>query len=164
MKSLLVIIIVIILLVGGWYFLMQQEEVGEVDIPFDEEATIDEDNPYEVAETVVPMSPRNEIMHETFNKVLGEVFGEEPKLVNSGDILALAYVVNRVITPEDASEARDLLAEEGYELEGTLTGEDLYELHLSAEILEQEYRGNIHAEFYVTEEGEETQIIKVLVL
>ncbi len=164
MKKILGIIIVVILLVGGWYFLTQQEEAEEIRVPLDQEVVIDEEGPYEEAETVVPMDPRNETMHETFELVLGEIFEKEPKLINSGDVLALAYIVDRVITPNDVSEVRDLLGEAGYELEGTRTEEDLYELHLSAEILGQEYRGNIHVEFYLTEEGEKAQIIKILVL
>ncbi len=168
MKYIVVFVVVAILAVGGWYFFLQ-DETEEVDLPEEEVTTeetdveedVDTDNPYDTAETVVPMQERNEVLHGDFSYVLGEVFEKEPKLVRSGDILVLSYVVDRIITTDDVSEIRDLLIEEGYEPEGTDAGEDSYDLNFSAEILDQEYSGNLYVLIHTAEEGEDAQRIEV---
>ncbi len=187
------IIILILVIVGsiavylGWKFIGGFIERGpeetakmfekyEQEIPFEEiremmeesqieEIDTEQEDPYETAETVVPMSPRNETMHEHFKKVLGQVFEKDPKLVGSGDITALAYIVDRVITTDDVFQIRDLLQEEGYDLSGTDVKGSRYELSFSAEILDQEYRGNIFVIISTSQETEEyTQRIEVRIL
>ncbi len=129
-----------------------------------EEVEEEEEDLYETVRTVVPMTPRNEVMHEHFKRVLEEVFEKEPKLVGSGDITALAYIVNRVITPDDIIQTRDLLEQEGYELSHSKAEDWRYELRFSAEILDREY-GAIFVIFSTSEEMEEyTQRIEVRIL
>ncbi len=174
MSKIIISIIVFVVIIGGAYFLfMSQDAVEDIDLYLEEEIIFEEEeerideNPYEVAEIVVPTQERNEVMHQTFEEVLSEVFEKEPKLTrltSSGDILALSYLVDRVITPDDVSQIRDLLQEEGYELEGTDTSEEAYDLNFSAEILDQEYRGNIYVLIHTAEEGEKRQKVEVRIL
>ncbi len=167
MKNVLIVLIALLLIGGGvWYFM--QEEAEELDTPSEEEVIpeeeVDRDNPYETAETVVPVQERNEVMHETFGAVLEEVFEKEPRLVSSGDILVLSYIVDRAITPDDVAEVRSFLEEEGYELEGTDIEDDSYDLNFSAKILDYDYQGNIYVLISTAEEGEDTQTIEVRIL
>ncbi len=177
-KTIIIIVVLLLLLAGGWFIYSQQTDTSDLPstVPeTDEEAKVDtskqeeeeevaEEDPYEIAETVYPIQERNMVMHETFEVVLEEVFEREPKLVDSGDILALSYVVDRIITPDDVSQISELLEEEGYELEGVETEDDSYDLNLSAEILEQEYEGNIYVLVHTAEEGETAQRIEVRIL
>ncbi len=171
MKNIVIFLVVIALAVGGWYFFFEYEaeevDVDEEEVVIEEddvEEDVDTDDPYETAETVVPMQERNEVLHEDFSYVLGEVFEKEPKLVSSGDILVLSYVVDRVITSDDVSEIRDLLVEEGYELVGTDAREDSYDLNFSVEVLGQEYSGNFYVLIHTVEEGESAQKIEIRIL
>ncbi len=144
----------------------QEQEEAEEDLVPDEDEDVDteEENPYDLAEEIIPMDDRNVAMDENFSSVLEKVFEKDPKLVESGEILALAYVVGRVITADDVTKIRGLLEEEGYELVGTDIEEDKYELNLSAEILGQKYDGNIYVVFWTAEEGENAQKIEVRIL
>ncbi len=135
-----------------------QEEDGE------SEEDKKKDNPYAAAKTVDPIQDRNVKMDEDFREILGEVFEKEPKLVESGNILILSYVVDRTITSEDVTEIKDRLQEKDYELEGTESKENEYDLNFSAEILDQEYNGNIYVLVHTTEEGENAQKIEVRIL
>lgn len=117
--------------------------------------TVGEDNPYYKAKTLVPMQERNIAMHEVFNPILKEIFGKEPKLVKTGDILILEYVVNRSSTTDDVTEIRDSLIEKDYEFVGADTGDGEYDLNFSAEILGQYYNGNIYVQMFTAEYYEE---------
>ncbi|MFP4539639.1 MAG: SpoIIIAH-like family protein [Candidatus Paceibacterota bacterium] len=138
----------------------EDKENGE-----DEEADESEtDDPYANAEEVEVVQDLNTTMHEDFAPVLEEVFEKEPKLVETGDILILSYVVDRPITSDDVKDIREMLQERGYESEGTDAKEDAYDLNFSAEILDQEYNNNIYVLIHTTEEGEEAQKIEVRIL
>ncbi|MGM0482552.1 MAG: hypothetical protein ACQEP6_01655 [Patescibacteria group bacterium] len=180
MKKVIVIIAVIIILaVAAWLFFYSNEEAPDQEQEPNEEEEVaqneneeedndaegdEEDNPYDTAETVEPMAERNVVMDEDIREVLGEVFEKEPKLVESGDILILSYVVDRTITSDDVTEIKDLLQEKDYELEGTDARENEYDLNFSAEILDQEYNGNIYVLVHTAEEGENAQKIEVRIL
>ncbi len=186
-KTKLVLIIVILAFaVGGWYFLSGQGEVEEP-ASFESEEVVEpetevemgteagtegeeQEDPYVTAQTVEPIESDNTTMHEDFSAVLEEIFGKEPKLIKTGGITRLSYVVNRVITTDDVMEAKDLLAEKGYELQDSSTQEDRYEMNLSVseDVLEERYDGDIggslYINFYTAEEGEAAQrvVIKTL--
>ncbi len=187
MKKITIIFAIVILTfaVGGWYFLSEQEEVEET--PFFENMEVaeqkvrereaevetetkEQENPYVTAQTVEPIEEDNITMHKDFGAVLREVFGEEPKLVETGGITRLSYIVNRVITTDDVMEAKNLLAEKGYELQDSSTKEDRYEINLSVseDVLEEKYNGDVggsmYINFWTAEEGEEMQrvVIKTL--
>ncbi len=196
MKKTTIILSVIILTfaVGGWYFLSGPGEVKEL-TSFENEEVVDQEvkekteaeteekepetneeepeekeNPYLTAQTVKPIEKDNITMHEDFSAVLEEVFGKEPKLVETGGITRVSYIVNRKITSDDVMEAKDLLAEKGYELQDSNTKEDKYEINLSIseDILEEKYDGDVggsmYINFFTAEEGEEAQrvVIKTL--
>ncbi len=162
-KTALIIIVLLVLVVGGLYFYFQAENIGDPEVE-NEEEIVDEDNPYYAVEEVQPITERNIVMHEDFASVLEEIFGEEPKLVETGDVLALSYVVNRVIEDDDIPEIISFLEERDYRLEGTDSDADSHDLNFSAEILEQEYRGNIYVLIHTTEEGEDAQKVNVRIL
>ena len=132
--------------------------------PKEEEAGVEEEDPYVLAEEIVPIDDRNIAMDEDFRSALEEIFEKEPKLVNAGEILALSYVVDRTITGDDVTEMKALLEERGYGLVGTKIEEDRYELNVSAEILDQYYNGNIYVMFFTAQEGEHAQNIDVKIL
>lgn len=173
-KTIAIIAIIVILAIAAWLIFYseektqdqepdQEEEVVQ-DENEDEEENTDEDDPYISAETVEPVAAINVEMDKHFREVLGEVFEEEPKLVSTGDILILSYVVDRTITSDDVMEISDLLEENGYELEGTDTKENEYDLNFSAEMLHAEYNGNIYVLISTAEEGEDAQKIEVRIL
>lgn len=151
----------------------EEVEVNDKEEEVDNEegiAEIDEVNPYDEAEKTVPMDDRNIVMDEDFRSVLNEIFEKEPKLVSTGNILALSYVVDRVITTDDVTKIKELLEEKGYETIGTSTGGNEYEfgISVSEENLEEKYEGNVGGSMYVViwtaEEGENAQRIKVRLL
>ncbi len=169
-KITIIVLLIIVLLVGGWYFFYEYEqedpveEETEEEVAEKEEDVEEKDDPYEVAEEVAPMSDRNVAMDKDLREIFEEVFGEDPKLTESGEILALSYVVNRNITSDDVSEVKDMLedAEHGdYEVVGTESQENEYELNLSAEIEGEEYNNNIYIRLFTDEEGEKSQRIEV---
>jgi len=176
MKNAVIVIVILLLAVGGWYLYSQQEE-GEPEEEIEELDTTEEredkedENPYTEAETIIPIDDRNVVMHEDLGSVLEEVFEEEAKLIDSGDITVLAYVVNREITSDDATEIKDLLAEKGYETERTSTKDGFYDLDVSIteEVLEDKYNGdfggNPYIQVWTNERGEENAqmvIVKAL--
>lgn len=136
----------------------------------EEEDETDKEGLYATAETVEPIQEKNVAMHEDFSEVLGEVFEEEPKLVETGGIDRVSYVTNRVITSDDVMEIKDLLAEKGYETRNSSTEGDKYQLDLSIseDVLEEKYNGdpggNMYFKMWTAEEGENAQRIKVLTL
>ncbi len=170
MKKILIFVLVLILLVGLWWFLVQDEYEEPDPENGDEVVEIDEDNPYHQAEEITPIGSRNEVMDEDFRLVLNEIFEEEPKLVKSGEITALSYIVDRPITPEDVTDIKELLEVEGYETAATSSEDDEYELDISLteELLEDKYDGdlggNMYVVFWTTEEGEDAQKIEVKLL
>ncbi len=179
--AIVIVIIVVLLLAGGWWYfygqedLVEEEREEEVDEETEEERDEEteeerdearEDDPYHQAETVVPVSDRNMLMDEDLRSIFEEVFGEAPKLTNTAEEgLVLSYVVNRNITPDDVIEVREMLEDRGhhgeYEVVGTDSQENEYELNLAAEIAGEEYGGNIYALFYTDEEGENSQRIEI---
>ncbi|GEM_PF-1726606 len=187
MKKIITVIVVVVLLVGGWYFFSQEEAPEDPEVP-EEEEVVDVDpeevdgveseevgeeaeNPYTEAETITPIDERNVVIHEDLGSVLEEVFEEEAKLIDSGNITVLTYVVNREITSDDAIEIRDLLAEEGYETERTSTKDGFYDLDvfITEEVLEEKYDGdfggNPYIQVWTNERGEENAqmvIVKAL--
>lgn len=178
MKSAIIVIIILLLAVGGWYFYSQQEgedmngeeEIEELDAT-EEREDEEEENPYTQAETIIPIDDRNVVMHEDLGSVLEEVFEEEAKLIDSGDITVLAYIVNREITSDDATEIKDLLGEKGYVTERTNTKDGFYDLDISIteEVLEEKYGGdfggNPYIQVWTNERGEENAqmvIVKAL--
>ncbi len=147
---------------------VEEEEITEEEVEEEEEESEnDEDDHYETAEEVVPMSDRNVALDEDLSSMLEEIFEEEAKLVQTGEIDALAYVVDRVITPDDVSEMKDLLEENGYETVGTQAKENFYDLNLSVseDVLEERYDGemggNMYLQMWTAEEGEDAQKIVV---
>jgi len=167
MKKVLIFVLVLILLVGLWWFLAQDEHEDPDPENGDEVVEIDEDNPYYQAEEVAAIGSRNEALDEDFRLVLSQIFEEEPKLVESGEITALSYVVDRPITSEDVTDIKELLEIEGYETVATSSEDDEYELDISLteELLEDKYDGdpggNMYVVFWTTEEGEDAQKIEV---
>ena len=178
MKNAIVVIIILLLAAGGWYFYSQQEgedmngeeeiEEGEIN---EEEVGEEIKNPYTEAETIIPIDDRNVVIHEDLSSVLEEVFEEEAKLVDSGNITVLTYVVNREITSDDAIEIKDLLAEKGYGTERASTKDGFYDLDISIteEVLEEKYDGdfggNPYIQVWTNERGEENAqmvIVKAL--
>jgi len=149
-----------------------QEEVnGKQEAAKEEDKEeIDEDNPYEEAEEIVPMEDRIITMDEEFSSVLKEVFEKEPKLVSTGDIQPLDYVVNRVITTDDVTKIKDLLEEKGYEtVDSSIEGNEYeFDISITEEILEEKYEGDVGGNMYVViwtaEEGENAQKIYVRTL
>ena len=150
----------------------EEEDKGKEEAMEDEEGTAetDEVNPYDEAEKIVPMDDRNIVMDEDFRSVFDEVFENEPKLVSTGDITALSYVVDRVITTDDVSKIKDHLEEKGYETVGTRTEAKEYEFDISIaeDILEEKYDGdpggNMYVVIWTAEEGENAQRIVVRLL
>ncbi len=149
-----------------------QEEVnGKQEAAKEEDKEeVDEDNPYEEAEEIVPMEDRIITMDEEFSSVLEEVFEKEPKLVSTGDIQPLDYVVNRVITTDDVTKIKDLLEEKGYEtVDSSIEGNEYeFDISITEEILEEKYEGDVGGNMYVViwtaEEGENAQKIYVRTL
>ena len=149
-----------------------EEEVDEVEETNgeEEEADLEEDDPYEEAVEIEPMQERNVVLDEDFRSVLVNIFEEEPKLVSAGDITALVYIVDRVITSDDVKEIRDLLEEKGYETVGTKIDEHRYELNISIaeELMEEKYDGdpggNMYVKMWTAEEGEDAQMIMITFL
>lgn len=136
----------------------------------DDDEQVDEENPYDDAEKIVPVSDRIIAMDEDFRSVLKEIFEEEPKLVSTSEFNPLVYVVDRVITPDDVSEIKELLGNNGYETAGTEAEENRYELDISisGEVMEEKYEGdvggNMYVEIWTAEEGEKAQKIYVKTL
>ncbi len=123
----------------------ETEETEEKEPETNEEENEEKENPYLTAKTVEPIEDDNITMHEEFSAVLEEVFGEEPKLIGTGGITRLRYIVNRVISADDVMEAKNLLAEKGYELKDSNAGENKYDLDLSIseDVLENKYDGSV---------------------
>ena len=149
-----------------------EEEVDEVEETNgeEEEADLEEDDPYEEAVEIEPMQERNVVLDEDFRSVLVKVFEKEAKLVSAGDINALVYIVDRVITSDDVKEIMDLLEEKGYETVGTKIDEHRYELNISIaeELMEEKYDGdpggNMYVKMWTAEEGEDAQMIMITFL
>lgn len=148
----------------------EEGEGGEATTTDEEEGAdeeTEEDDPYATAEIVEPVDDKNIAIHEDVGAVLGEVFEEEPKLVETGGITRASYVVDRVITSDDVLEIKDLLAEKGYETRNSSTEGDKYELDLSIseDVLEEKYDGdpggNMYLNIWTAEEGENAQRIQV---
>ncbi|MGM0439149.1 MAG: hypothetical protein ACQEP3_01790 [Patescibacteria group bacterium] len=180
MKKTIIFIVIIILLGVGWFFLQDEveepaaengEEVEEEVEESEEEMDEETEDPYTEAEIIDPIDDRNLTMHEDLSTVLEEVFEQEAKLIDSGDVTVLTYVVNREITSDDAGEISDLLAEKGYETERTDSKDGFYDLDISItdEVLEEKYDGdfggNPYIQVWTTERGEENAqmiIVKAL--
>jgi len=149
-----------------------EEEVDEVEETNgeEEEADVEEVDPYEAAVEIEPMQDRNVVLDEDFRSVLVEVFEKEAKLVSAGDINALVYIVDRVITSDDVKKIMDLLEEKGYETVGTEIDEHMYELDISIaeELMEEKFDGdpggNMYVKMWTTEEGENAQMIMITFL
>ena len=172
MKKTLVFIIIVILAIGLWLFFAEDIE-EELDLENGEEVEMEEEieDPYEGAETITPIDDRNVTISEDLSPILESVFEDSPKIIDSGDVRALTYVVNREITSDDVVEIRELLTDAGYETTRTESEEDFYELDISIteEVLEEKYDGdfggNPYIEIWTTESGEENgQMIIVKVL
>ena len=172
MKKTLVFIIIVILAIGLWWFFAEDVE-EELDLENGEEVEMEEEieDPYEEAEAIVPVDERNVAIDNDLTPILESVFEDSPKLIDSGDIRTLTYVVSREITSDDVVEIRELLTDVGYETTRTDSEEDFYELDISIteEVLEEKYDGdfggNPYIEIWTTERGEENgQMIIVKVL
>lgn len=136
----------------------------------DTDKAIDPDNPYYEAEEVEPIQNRNVALDEDFSSVLVNVFDEDPKIVSTGDITALEYIVDRVITSDDVKEIEALLDEKGYETVGSDIDAQEYTLDISIDedIVEEKYDGdpggNMYVSIYTAEEGENAQKIVITFL
>lgn len=148
----------------------EEEYNGEDVVREEEEEELAEENPYHEAEAIVPIEDRIVTMDEDFRSVLEEIFTNEPKLVSTSGAQPLEYVVDRVITTDDVSQIKDLLAEKGYETDGTRAEGNEYELDIfiPEEVLAEKYEGdaggNMYVVFWTAEEGEEAQKIYVRTL
>lgn len=169
MKKTLAFIIILALAVGLWLFFAEEieEDLGlenGQEVEMEEEA----EDPYEEAEAITPIDERNVVMHEDLSPVLEEVFNQEAKLIDSGDITVLTYVVSREITPDDVMEIRDLLAQKGYKTERSETKDGFYDLNVSIteEVLEEKYGGDFGGSLYIqvwtNERGEENAQMVIL--
>ncbi len=160
--------VVLLFMMGIFGCEIDEEEANNGEIREEEE--IDEDNPYDEAEEIVPMEDRIIAMDEDFRAVLEEIFAKEPKLVSTSEFQPVNYVVDRVITDDDVSKIKALLEEKGYETVKTSAEENEYEfdISISEETLEEKYEGNVGGNMYVVvstaEEGEEAQRIYVKTL
>lgn len=132
-------------------------DIEEPDTLEEEEVDIDKDNPYDIAEEIVPVADANIALDEDFRDVLGETFEEKPKLITSGESPVLTYIVNRVITSDDVNKIRELLEKKDYEMIGTDIEGDLYRLVFRSELIEEEFWGDIAVQLWTTEEGENAQ-------
>ncbi len=140
----------------------EKEEEPEIN----EEESEEKENPYTTAKTVEPIEDDNIAMHEDFSAVLEEVFGEEPKLVGTGSITRLRYKVNKVISADDVMEAKNLLAEKGYELKDSNAGENKYDLDLSVseDVLEDKYDGSVGGSMSILFWTNESQKVEIKTL
>lgn len=144
----------------------------EIDVEMMEEPeyvapeTAKEENPYDLAEEVTPMTEQDIAMDGNIQRVLGEVFEKNPKLVEIAVYYNLTYVTDRPITDQDIQDVRDVFLEDGFklgektlevELKRTYTGDESYTL-----VFQEKGTGNEAQVIFLTaEEGDNAQIVKV---
>ncbi len=136
--------------------------------PEDPEPTETEENPYHLEEEITPMTDRNIAVNENIKRVMEEVFEEDPKLIETAAYYDLTYITNRVITEEDVQKVRDVFTESGFEMEEETLEVELDDMSADAEsyslnfiVKEEEEEDELRMIFFTTEEGDDTQLIKI---
>ncbi len=129
------------------------------------EEPAEKENPYDLAEEVIPMTREHQEMDENIKRVLGEVFEKEPKLTGTGAYYDLTYTTDRVITARDIQEIGNLFQEEGFKTEGETKGVSLAESRTSDGVYSLRFDVDDRERFRViastTKEGSDTQLVKI---
>ncbi len=142
------------------------EDLDLTDSEEPEHVVPEEENPYDLAEEVTPMTEQDIAMDENMQRVLGEVFEKDPKLVEIASYYNLTYVTNRTITDQDIQDARDIFLEDGFtlrgetlevELESTRTDDKRYTLVFK----EMETGNEARIIFSTAKEGEDAQLVRI---
>ncbi len=140
------------------------EDLYEEPVEDPVETPTEEENPYDLAKEVAPMTEDDQKMDANIKRVLGEVFEKEPKLVETAIYYNLTYIVDRVIIAEDIQEIGNLFQEDGFKTEDetkevsltrSQTGDESYSLEFDVE------GKKFTVIVSTTKEGEDAQLVRI---